>query len=154
MVGVGVAQFPDGLLRGPARMCLEPRSQLLAAASHRAVALKALDLLGPAPAYLPGSSRRGADRAADEGPEGAVEACVRLTATAAEGSLDSAAGPWQARSIMPHVALPTKDAEALADFLRFLSELTAAERSRPADFPARSMGDHPYGIDVLCHDLA
>ena len=52
------------------------------------------------------------------------------------------------------VSLDTADAEELADFLRFLSEWLTSGPGQLSDSLARRMGSHPYGIDMLRHDLA
>jgi hypothetical protein len=55
---------------------------------------------------------------------------------------------------MPEFSLPAEDAAELADFLRFLSEWVAASHNEIGSPLARFMGDHPYGVERLRHDLA
>lgn len=53
-----------------------------------------------------------------------------------------------------NVSLNSADAVELADFLRFLDEWLTSDREQLGDSLARFMGTHPYGIDLLRHDLA
>ena len=52
------------------------------------------------------------------------------------------------------VSLDTPDTEELADFLRFLGEWLTSGPEQLGDSLAHLMGSHPYGIDMLRHDLA
>jgi hypothetical protein len=53
-----------------------------------------------------------------------------------------------------NVSLNSADAVELAGFLRFLDEWLTSDREQPGGSLARLMGSHPYGIDMLRHDLA
>lgn len=52
------------------------------------------------------------------------------------------------------VSLDTPDAEELADFLWFLSEWLTSDPEQLGDSLARLMASHPYGIDMLRHDIS
>jgi hypothetical protein len=54
----------------------------------------------------------------------------------------------------PATSLPSADAAELADFLRFLGEWVAASQHQLSDSLANFMGDHPYTVETLSHDLA
>ena len=59
-----------------------------------------------------------------------------------------------ARQTPVSVCLGTPDAEDLADFLWFLSEWLTCDPEQLGDSLARLMGSHPYGIDMLRHDIS
>jgi hypothetical protein len=55
---------------------------------------------------------------------------------------------------MPGASLTAEDTAELADFLRFLGEWLAADHDCLSDSLARFFGTHPYGAEMLRHDLA
>jgi hypothetical protein len=54
---------------------------------------------------------------------------------------------------MPSISMDAADAMELADLLRFSDEWLAADHDQLGGSLARFVGDHPYSVDVLRHDL-
>jgi hypothetical protein len=51
-------------------------------------------------------------------------------------------------------SVSVEDAAEVADFLRFMGEWAAADHDRLSASIAEFMDGHPYGVEMLCHDLA
>jgi hypothetical protein len=68
--------------------------------------------------------------------------------------MSSGTAHGQHRQHAAKTSLSAEDAAEMADFLHFISEWAAVDHDRLSDSLAEFMGDHPYGTEMLRHDLA
>jgi len=73
---------------------------------------------------------------------------------AADGPHPDEAAVQHAGGQATGTSLPVEDAAELADFLRFMGEWAAADHHRLSASLAEFLDGHPYGLEMLCHDLA